>query len=215
MRGDLRDLHVAGLEHDVQPVSILHRRAARSARSRAHVSPDTMAELLAARSALRDAAAHLEHDDVGVRRLVLRRRFGSTDRQRHHRYPSGHRILHQGRDRSARSWCRALRHPGDARADPALRPALVPAAACLGAALQIRGTRRGRDRVALVPHHDAARAGRAAADPRRRCRRLAVEPRHPPLAAPDPAAAIGAAAFGLARHAVERFPAAGRAVRAL
>ena len=36
--------------------------------------------------------------------------------------------------------------------------------------------------------------------PQRRCRRLTAEPRHPPLAAPDPAAAIGAAAFGLARH---------------
>ncbi len=47
----------------------------RSARGGADVSPLRLAALLAARSAARHAAAGVEHDDVGVGRLVLRRRL--------------------------------------------------------------------------------------------------------------------------------------------
>ena len=45
-------------------------------RGGADVPPVAVAALLAARSAVRDAAAGVEHDDVGVGRLVLRRRLG-------------------------------------------------------------------------------------------------------------------------------------------
>ena len=53
MRRDLRDLHLAGLEHDVQPVPVAAHRAGRSDRGGAHVPPVAVAALLAARSAAR------------------------------------------------------------------------------------------------------------------------------------------------------------------
>ena len=54
--------------------------------------------LLAAGSSVRRPRPDLEHDDVDVGRLVLRRRFGSDHGRRHHRQPSGHRLLDRARD---------------------------------------------------------------------------------------------------------------------
>src|SRR6185437_9459217 len=76
MRRDLRDLYLAGLEHDVQPVPVVPHRAGRADRGSTDVSAVRMAAVLAARGAAWHAAADLEHDDVGVGRLVLRRRLG-------------------------------------------------------------------------------------------------------------------------------------------
>ena len=59
-------------------------------------------QLLARRRAVRDAAAHLEHDDVDVGELVLRRRLRGDQRRQHHGHAAGHRLLHRARDRAAR-----------------------------------------------------------------------------------------------------------------
>ena len=53
MRRDLRDLHLAGLEHDVQPLPVAAHRAGRADRGGADVPPVAVAALLAARSAAR------------------------------------------------------------------------------------------------------------------------------------------------------------------
>ena len=65
----------------------------------ARLSSGTLDALLAPRGAVRHAAAHLEHDDVDVGRLVLRGGRGSHHRRKHHGHPAGGRLLH----RAARS----------------------------------------------------------------------------------------------------------------
>ena len=61
-----------GLEHGVQLLPVAAHGAGGTGRSRPHVRPQRLGALLAHRSAVRHAAADLEHDDVDVRRLVLR-----------------------------------------------------------------------------------------------------------------------------------------------
>ncbi len=60
-------------------------------------------EFLAARRAVRHAAADLEHDDVDVGKLVLRRRLGSDQRRQHHGHAARRRLLYRARHRAARS----------------------------------------------------------------------------------------------------------------
>src|SRR5208337_3903414 len=93
--GDLRDLHQPSLEHGLRFLSVAAHRAARPRGGCARVAPDRLAEVLAARGALRDAGAHLEHDDVDVGRLVLRRRFGGDHSRQHDHHPSRRRLLHR------------------------------------------------------------------------------------------------------------------------
>src|SRR5579864_4171899 len=52
-----------------------------------------MAALLAARRTLRHAWPDLEHDDVDVRRLVLRRGVGSDHGRQYDGHPARHRLL--------------------------------------------------------------------------------------------------------------------------
>ena len=56
---------------------------------------DRLAKVLAARGALRDARPHLEHHDVDVGRLVLRRRFRSDHGRRHDHHTARRRLLHR------------------------------------------------------------------------------------------------------------------------
>ena len=62
--------------------------------------------VLAARRAVRHAAADLEHDDVDVGELVLRRRLGSDQRRQHHGDAARRRLLHRARHRAAGSAAR-------------------------------------------------------------------------------------------------------------
>ena len=74
IRRDFRDFHQPSLEHGVQLLSIAAHGADRTGRSVAQLPAEPVDELLAARRAVRDAAADLEHDDVDVGKLVLRGR---------------------------------------------------------------------------------------------------------------------------------------------
>ena len=74
----------------------------RSRRSRARLPPHRLAEVLAARGAVRDAGPHLEHDDVDVGRLVLRRRLGGDHGRRHDDHPARRRLLHRQGQRRGR-----------------------------------------------------------------------------------------------------------------
>ena len=56
-----------------------------------------VATLLAAGDAVRDARPHLEHDDVDVGWLVLRRRFRSDRGGRQHHQTARHRVVHRSR----------------------------------------------------------------------------------------------------------------------
>ena len=101
--------------------------------------------LLAPRRAVRHAGADLEHDDVDVGRLVLRRRLRGDQRRRYHRHPAGHRLLHRAGHRAARPRRHLLGDRHHAGGHPDLRPAAVPAAGRLGRPLPFR-TGAGRDR---------------------------------------------------------------------
>ena len=128
MRGDFRDLHQPGLEHGLLLLSVAaHACRATWTRSRASFHLTPLAEILAARGALRRARPDLEHDDVDVGRLVLRRRLGGDHRRRHHHHPAGRRLLSSppptttgDGTRSSRRWSTM------ARRHSALRPTAVP-----------------------------------------------------------------------------------------
>ena len=119
MRGDFRDLHQPGLEHGLLLLSVLAQRPARSGRSRGELPAHALAEVLAAGNAVRHAQPHLEHDDVDVGRLVLRRRVRGDFGWRRQYSPAGHRLLPRARDRAKahrlrRGGCRrrGADHPG-------------------------------------------------------------------------------------------------------
>ena len=76
-----------------------------------------MAALLAARRALRHARPDLEHDDVDVRRLVLRGGVGSDHRRQYHGHLARHRLLCRARHRAAEPAGDRLRHPDHAAGD--------------------------------------------------------------------------------------------------
>ena len=101
-RRDLRDLHQSGLEHGLLLLPVAAHRAARSRRGRARVPPHRLAEVLAARSAVRDARPHLEHHDVDVRGLVFRGRIGGDHGRRHDHHPARRRLLHRQGERRRR-----------------------------------------------------------------------------------------------------------------
>ena len=72
-RGNLRYLHEPGLEYGLQLLPIAAHRAGRTRRSLALLRPKQLDALLAPRGPICNATSGLEHDDVHVRRLVLRR----------------------------------------------------------------------------------------------------------------------------------------------
>ena len=73
VRVDLRDLHVAGVEHDVQLLPLADHPAPRARRSGAADAAHEVGAVLEARRARLDDRAGLERDDELRRRLVLPR----------------------------------------------------------------------------------------------------------------------------------------------
>ena len=105
-----------------------------------------LAALLVPRGAVRRAGAAVEHDDVDVRRLVLRRRVRSHLSWPHHHQAAWHRLLSGGSHR-AEEHRRRLRGGADhARRDPALRPVPVPPHRRLGGQIPRRVVGRSRRR---------------------------------------------------------------------
>ena len=105
--GDFRDFYEPSLEHDLQLLSIPADDAARSQGSDGKFSLLVVAALLASRSAVRHARAHLEHDDEHVRRLVLCRSQRGDHGRRQNHYFAGHRRLSGASDDgegSRRGW---------------------------------------------------------------------------------------------------------------
>ena len=144
MRGDIRHFHLAGLEHDVQRLPVAAHGAGRTDRSRAHVPSVAMAALLAARSAACDTVPGLEHDDVGLGWLVLRRRLRGDHGRRPHDPAARHRLLHRDGDREAEPGRDRLGRPRHVRRDIALRSAAVSPAARLVPQIPARNPRPTR-----------------------------------------------------------------------
>ena len=107
MRRDLRDLHLAGLEHDVQRLPVAAHRAARTDRSGAHVPPVAVAAVLAARSAARDAALvwNMMMSVSGGWFFVVASEAITVAGQ--HDPAARHRLLHRGGHRAARTSARS------------------------------------------------------------------------------------------------------------
>ena len=120
MRCDFRDLHLAGLEHGVQRLSVAAHAAGRADRRGAHLPALDMAALLAPRSAARGTEPDLEHDDVGVGRLVFRCRLGSDHGRQPDDFAARHRLLHRDRDHGTRPRRNRLCPRCHAGRDPAL-----------------------------------------------------------------------------------------------
>ena len=100
-RRHLRHLHQPGLEHGVQLLPVAAHGSARSGRGEPQLPLLGLAALLAAGGALRHAGPHLEHDDVDVRRLVLRRRLRGDHGRRPADRPARRRLLCRARDRAS------------------------------------------------------------------------------------------------------------------
>ena len=103
----VRDLHQPGLEHDVQHVPVAAHRAEGSGGGLAELPSQRLAAVLAARRAVRDAGPDLEHDDVDVRRLVLRGGLRSDHGRQHHGDAARHRLLRRAGASSSRT-CPAI-----------------------------------------------------------------------------------------------------------
>ena len=101
VRGDLRDLHVAGVEHDVQLLPLADQPAARARRGRAAHAADEVGAVLEPRRARLDDRAGVERDDELRRRMVLPHRVGGDHRQQPLVRAARHRQLR--RDRRART----------------------------------------------------------------------------------------------------------------
>ena len=82
---------------------IVDDHSARSRRSEPQLSLFRMAAVLAPRSSVRHAGPGLEHDDVDVRRLVFRGRFGSHLRRRPQSHCPASAPMSRGRSRSGTS----------------------------------------------------------------------------------------------------------------
>ncbi len=100
VRGHLRHFHQPSLEHGLQLLSVAAHDSDRAHGSGRILPAVAVDALLAAGSAFRHAGAHLEHDDVHVGRLVLRRRLGIDQRRTHHRRIAGSRFLYCARHRT-------------------------------------------------------------------------------------------------------------------
>ena len=107
IRGHFCHLHQPGLEHGVQLLPVAAHHPHRAHRGGRIVPPVAVDAFLAAGSALRHAGADLEHDDVDVRRLVLRGGLGVDQRRAYHRGAAGGRLLHRARHRAERIWRRS------------------------------------------------------------------------------------------------------------
>ena len=164
VRGDLRDLHRPGLEHDVQLLPIAAHDSVRSRRVLPALPAFAVVAVLAVGSPVRRPRPDLEYDDVDVGRLVLRCRLGGDHGRRHHRQPAGDRLLDRACDRSPkpRRGGAGGRHNG-AR-DPRLRSVAVSADRRVGRQVQIRADRRPAAPEFLglrsdTPHQTAAARG--------------------------------------------------------
>ena len=124
-RGDLRHLHQPSLEHGLLLLPVAAHRPRGSARSRARLPPHRLAEVLAARSAVRDAGPHLEHDDVDVGRVVLRRRLGGDHGRRHDDRFARRRLLYRQGERRRQLAGDRRGGPDDGNRHPALRSVAV------------------------------------------------------------------------------------------
>ena len=102
-----------GVEHDLQLLPVAEDRSARPRRGLAQFPVFGLAAFLASRGALRYARSRLEHHDVHVGWLVLRRRLRSDYGRQHHDRPAGYRLLcctrHQGPE-PRRNWLGGSRH---------------------------------------------------------------------------------------------------------
>ena len=166
VRLDLRDFHQPSLEYGLQLLSVAAHDPDRARRGLAQFWALSLDEILAARRAVRDAAAHLEHDDVDVGELVLRRRLGSDQRRQHDGHAAGHRLLYRGRHRTPRSYRGVLGDRHHAGRDLHLRPGAVPAAGGMGRSLPLRaGARRAGARIMGVQRAAAVAFDRTIDDP--------------------------------------------------
>ena len=93
MRVDLRDLHLAGVEHDIRVLPIADRPTQGSRRGIPAVAAVTMAAVLAGRPAQRGDPAGLERHDEFRRGLVFPHRVGSLERQQPQVRPARDRRL--------------------------------------------------------------------------------------------------------------------------
>ncbi len=124
-----------------------------------------MDEVLAARCAVRHAAADLEHDDVDVGELVLRRRLRGDQRRQHHRHAARRRLLHRAGHRAPGSASGGMGDRDHAGGDPDLRPGPVPAAGGMGGSLPLRAGSRRAAAAIMGVRRLAPIARRRAADP--------------------------------------------------
>ena len=132
--------------------------AARSRRGGARLPPHRLAEILAAGGALRHARPDLEHDDVDVGRLVLRRRLRSDHGRRHDDHPAGRRLLHRRGQRRGRLGRDRRRGRDDGDRHPALRSVAVPPDHRLGGEIPRRAVGGQRGRALLGARPPAAHA---------------------------------------------------------
>ena len=139
--GHLRDLHRAGLEHGLQLFSVAENDFTRSGRGEPQLPALRLAAFLAARSAVRHAGPDLEHNDVHVRRMVLRGGVGSHCRRRSAYRASGNWLLRRTCDRAPKSCCRRVGDRGDDNHDPHLRSTFIPSVGHLGRQVPLRADR--------------------------------------------------------------------------
>ena len=145
--GDLRHLHQPGLEYGLFLLPVAAHRTARSRRSRPRLPAHRLAEVLAARSAVRDAGADLEHHDVDVGRLVLRRRLGSDNGRRHDHRATWSRLLHRQGERRRQLVGDRRGGADDGDRHPPVRPVAIPPDRRLGGEVQGRALGQSGRRV--------------------------------------------------------------------
>ncbi len=144
VREHLRDLHRAGVEHDVRVLSLDDHGAGGSAGGRDRVPAQSLAALLQRGAALVVDRARLELDDELRRRLVLRRAERGDHRPQQEHQAAGAGRVHGDRGRAGRHARGAVRDRGDDRDDRRDRPAVLAAARRVGREIQVRADRRGR-----------------------------------------------------------------------
>ena len=138
VRGDFRHIHQPGLEHGVQLLSVAAHRPDGTHRGGRILPAVAVDAILAAGGAVRHAGAGMEHDDVHVGRMVLRRRLRIDQRGAYHGGIAGRGLLHRARHRAEESRRHRLGDRHHADRDSAVRPAAVPAVGGLGGPLSRR-----------------------------------------------------------------------------
>ena len=155
VRRDLRHIHQPSLEHGVQLLPVAAHHSDGTHRSGRVLPALAVDAVLAAGSAVRHAGADLEHDDVHVGRLVLRRRLRIHHGGTYHRCAARRGVLHRAGHRAEESRRHRLGHSHHAHRDSAVRPIVVPAAGRLGGPLP-RGAGAGRAGAGFLgADHDA------------------------------------------------------------